>query len=176
MPQSPIAPTTGNWGDAKADKAPAGPVFRASAASAKDVGGASTVFIRDVSAGESAEELATRIAAAPRNAGQRVATMRELDGALSVASRTAGIDLGLLTSALSPPDALLEVDEVWEFERLLGEAAREIDAEADKGAAAAAATTTGGAAVARGGEGRAAVAPSTPAHGTGPAPVAGRRA
>lgn len=178
MPQPSTAPT-GNWGDAKAGSAPAGPAFKPSAAGqAPAFAEASTVsIIRDVTAGESAEELASRIAAAPRNAGRRVATMRELDetegrGALAAAAaRTSagGVELGLLTSALSPPDALYEADEVWEFERLLGEAAQEIDAEAEKGA--------GGAA------GKAAGAPApTPAPAaasggaTGPAPVAGRRA
>jgi hypothetical protein len=177
MPQPSTAASapTGNWGDTKAGSAPAGPAFKPSAAGqAPAYAEASTVsIIRDVTAGESAEELASRIAAAPRNAGRRVATMRELDetegrGALhAAASRTSGVELGLLTSALTPPDALYEADEVWEFDRLLGEAAQEIDA----GGAGKAPATAPAPVAASGG------APSPPGPvGRGPAPVAGRRA
>lgn len=81
------------------------------------------------------EDLAAKVAAAPKNAGRKVQSLKELDeeGALNVASsRAAGIDLSLLTSALYPAESLQEDDVVWEWERLLQEVSQTMRADAEK--------------------------------------------
>lgn len=74
------------------------------------------------------------MAAAPRNVNRRVQSMRELDteSKYSVPSAASGIDLTLLTSALSPAKALEEEDDEWEFDTLLQQVAQGMQADIDE--------------------------------------------
>lgn len=95
-----------------------------------------------VVAQESADDATTtaQAAAAPRNvAGRRVQTLQELaqqenasrigGAAAAVRGRDgaqAGVDLSLLTAALSPPDALHEPDTPWQFDRVLQQLSQDL--------------------------------------------------
>lgn len=91
--------------------------------------------IREEGEGDTADDIAGKVAAAPRNQGRKVYTLKELDdeGGLNVSSsRQAGVDLSLLTSALCPPQALEEPDQIWEFDRLLQQLSQQMTADAEK--------------------------------------------
>jgi hypothetical protein len=92
------------------------------------------------------------VAAAPRNAARKVQTLQELQRAsdrLPAAAAAApaaaahaqqpwqaGIDLGLLTNALSAPEELEEPDEVWAFSRLLNALDQQLTRDKEEAAAA----------------------------------------
>jgi hypothetical protein len=84
------------------------------------------------------DDLAGKVAAAPRNQGRKVQTLRELDGgeggfsASGTKGGAGGIDLSLLTASLCPPEALEEADEVWEFDRLLQQLSQALTADAER--------------------------------------------
>lgn len=73
------------------------------------------------------------VAEAPKNIARKVQTMRELDteSKYSVPSAAAGVDLTLLTTALSPANAVAEEDDEWEFDALLQSVAQDIQADID---------------------------------------------
>lgn len=84
---------------------------------------------------EEEEDLTKQVASAPRNTQRRVQTMNELDDDIkyTVPSATSGgVDLSLLTAALSPSDALQEEDTLWEFDTLLQRVAQAMQADLDK--------------------------------------------
>jgi hypothetical protein len=90
---------------------------------------------------------------APRNQARRVQTLSELqeqsagsgalEGRTSVGTKngvntsgnvatTIGLDLSLLTSVMSPPEALKEPDEVWIYNKLLQQLSQDLAREEDK--------------------------------------------
>ena len=90
---------------------------------------------------------------APRNQARRVQTLSELqeqsgsgglEGRTSVGTKnggvntsgngatTIGLDLSLLTSVMSPPEALKEPDEVWIYHKLLQKLSQDLANEEDK--------------------------------------------
>jgi len=113
----------------------------AAASSAPAVEEPAVTVIRDGDeAAEAAEQLASTVADAPRNTGRRMATLKELEreglgggaGSLNVAaSRAEGIDLSLLTASLYPPEALVEADEVINWEVQLQKITQELRQEGE---------------------------------------------
>jgi len=79
------------------------------------------------------EDITTKVAEAPRNTQRKVQSMRELNFGVKNALQTqnSGINLGLLTSTLSPPHLLTEDDLPWEFDSLLQTVSQEIQIELD---------------------------------------------
>jgi len=79
------------------------------------------------------EDITTKVAEAPRNTQRKVQSMRELNYGVknTLQSQNVGINLGLLTSTLSPPHLLAEDDLPWEFDSLLQTVSQEIQIELD---------------------------------------------
>merc|ERR1711988_228668 len=81
------------------------------------------------------EDLTTQVAAAPKNTTIKVQSMRELDHDIKYTLPTTmlnGLDLSLLTAALSPQSAVVEEDDTWEFDVLLQTVSQEMQAEKDE--------------------------------------------
>lgn len=90
---------------------------------------------------ETMEDLASKVAAAPRNNTRRVQSLAELDNdtfssftssSSSNNQPTKSMDLSLLTASLCSPELLIENDEVWEFDRLLQSLSQQMTADAEK--------------------------------------------
>ena len=132
------------------------PPARRMAAGATSTGGEAEVVavVRDTDE-EALRAQEDGVAAAPRNAARKVQTLQELQRAsdrLPAAAAAApaaaaahahsqqpwqaGIDLGLLTNALSAPEALEEPDEVWAFSRLLNALDQQLTRDKEEAAAA----------------------------------------
>ena len=103
---------------------------------------------------ETIDDLASKIASAPRNTTRRVQSLAELDNdtfsSFTGNNTTANnnnslknIDLSLLTSALCSPEILQENDEVWEFDRLLQSLSQQMTIDAEKKEGEEASSTTG---------------------------------
>ena len=72
--------------------------------------------------GDVDEDITVQVAAAPKNTSRKVASLHELDSSIKsieVRSGAAGIDLSLLSHRLVPVGNVQEVDERWEFDKLL---------------------------------------------------------
>jgi len=141
-------PVFGQTGTSKVNQRAA--AAAATASSGNDDG---AVVIRDDAETIDTEADQTK-SAAPRNQARRVQSLFELQeqsgsGGLegrTIATRSgsngsnsnsgsglaAGLDLSLLTSVMSPPDALKEPDEVWVYSNLLQKLSQEISNEEDK--------------------------------------------
>jgi len=117
---------------------------RAEAAAAATSNDDGAVVIRDDTETIDTEAGQTT-SAAPRNQARRVQSLFELQeqsGSGGLDSRTntskngnsggsfaSGLDLSLLTSVMSPPDALKEPDEVWVYSKLLQKLSQDIQNE-----------------------------------------------
>ncbi|CEG47642.1 uncharacterized protein PHALS_04790 [Plasmopara halstedii] len=90
--------------------------------------------IPDLEEEEREPDITTIIAKAPRNTTRAVQSLKQLDNDIKFALPSAqihGIDLHLLTKNLCPESAVLEDDEVWNFDTLLNDIAHEIQKDLD---------------------------------------------
>lgn len=90
--------------------------------------------IPDLEEEEREPDITTLIAKAPRNTTRAVQSLKQLDDVLKFAlpsAQTHGIDLHLLTSVLCPESAVIEDDEIWNFDTLLNDIAQEIQKDLD---------------------------------------------
>jgi hypothetical protein len=133
---APSAHVHAGWDDGPSSGGGSG---AAAAAAASATAEEAVSVVRDGDeAAEAAERLIATVSEAPSNvAGRHIATLEELEGegALKVAaSRAEGIDLSLLTASLYPSEALVENDEVVDWELALQTVAAEMAAEAERSA------------------------------------------
>jgi len=93
--------------------------------------------IPDLEAEAPEDNLANAVAEAPNvRSTNRVQALQELDSQIMFSLPSAmgdGIDLSLLTSALSPQENVAEADQLWEFDQLFADVSSEMLAEADPG-------------------------------------------
>jgi len=74
----------------------------------------------------------TKIAAAPNVMSQKIQALSELDHEIMFQLRTAtvdGLDLSLLTSALTPQEKVVDPDVTWDFESIFTQVNSEMQAE-----------------------------------------------
>ena len=88
------------------------------------------------------EDITVQVAAAPKNVSRKVPALVDLDAELKTVvsssvlptgggSQTSTLDLSLLTAGLVPASAVAEIDEPWDFDKLLQSVTQDFHAERD---------------------------------------------